>query len=95
MSDRILTLHPDLRKKGINIEKDKYNLIKNAILKKLSEKQEMRFMDLTKEISRELKGSFKGSINWYVTTIKLDLEARKKIERVPNEQPQALRIPKD
>ena len=94
MSDRILTLHPDRRKRGINIEKDKYQVIKSAILDKLAQQQEMKFMELTQSIERDLKESFDGSISWYVTTIKLDLEARNEIERIPDTQPQILRLPK-
>ena len=33
-----------------------------------------------------------GSISWYVTTVKLDLEARGLIERVPRSRPQRLRM---
>jgi hypothetical protein len=32
-----------------------------------------------------------GSVNWYVMALKLDLEARKRIERVPGSNPQRLR----
>jgi hypothetical protein len=32
-----------------------------------------------------------ASVGWYVTTVKLDLEARKRIERVPGSNPQLLR----
>lgn len=94
MSNRILTLHPDTRKRGINIETEKYNLIKEAIIGHLSKKKEMKFMELTEAIEQELKDNFSGSISWYVTTIKLDLEARNEIERIPDKQPQFLRLPK-
>jgi hypothetical protein len=32
-----------------------------------------------------------GSLTWYTVTVKLDLEARGEIERVPGVQPQRLR----
>ena len=37
---------------------------------------------------------FDGSISWYVTTIKLDLEARGIIERIPKKRPQTLKLNK-
>lgn len=39
--------------------------------------------DLTEEVRHKLAGHFDGSISWYVTTVKLDLEARGMTERVP------------
>ena len=43
-------------------------------------------------VERDLDGSFDGSIPWCVTTVKLDLEARRVIERVPSASPQRLRL---
>lgn len=93
MSERILTLHPEPLKQGVNIELGKYNKIRKAILETVSEKQETRFMDLAGEVKKRISGNFKGSLGWYVTTVKLDLEARKEIERVPDKKPQHLRLP--
>ena len=93
MSDRILTLHPEPLKQGVNIDLDKYKKIKTAILEAVSEASEVRFMDLTTEVNRRIGGKFKGSLSWYVTTVKLDLEARNEIERVPDKKPQYLRKP--
>ena len=42
----------------------------------LQEKGEMTFYGLNDEVGRQLEGNFEGSIGWYVTTVKLDLEAR-------------------
>ncbi len=39
-----------------------------------------------------LPGDFEGSVGWYATTVKLDLEARGLIERMPGESPQVLRL---
>ena len=52
----------------------------------------MTFSLLTKKIEQNLAGQFEGSIPWYVTTVKLDLEARQAIERVPAKKPQHLRL---
>jgi hypothetical protein len=52
----------------------------------------MTFKELTEEVRGSLEGSFDGSISWYFTTVKLDLEARGVIERIPNKAPQRLRL---
>ena len=91
MRERILTLHPD-GKQGVNISKQKYDAIRQAILSTIDDKQEILFQELPAEVERWLDGDFDGSISWYVTTIKLDLEARGLIQRVPKSSPQRLRL---
>jgi hypothetical protein len=66
--------------------------MRQAILASLRINEEMTFADLTEDVRRNLKGSFDGSINWYVTTVKLDLEARGEIERIQGKAPQRLRL---
>ncbi len=89
-----MTLHPQEGKRGVNISKGKYDVIKSAILASLRANEGMTFKDLTEDVARELEGRFDGSISWYVITVKLDLEARGVIERVPQMSPQRLRIVK-
>ncbi len=91
MEEKILTLHPQSGKQGVNISKPKYDMVKRAILDSLSQR-EMTFRGLIEEVENKLKGQFDGSISWYVTTVKLDLEARKIIERVPGKTPQHIRL---
>ena len=92
MEEKILTLHPDPAKAGLNIRKEKYEVIRDAILRILRDKDEMLFKDLAGEVEKMIEGGFEGSISWYVTTVKLDLEARGVIERVHGMSPQRLRI---
>lgn len=89
--EKILTLHPQ-GKKGVNISIKKYGLIKNFIIDTLKNETEISFIDLNKLALRELSGQFDGSISWYIVTVKLDLEARKIIERIPNKNPHKLRL---
>ncbi len=91
MSERIMTLHPE-GKEGVNIEKRKYDLIKNAILASVKQRGEIPFKDLSAAVEANLPGTFEGSIGWYTTTVKLDLEARGLIERVPDQSPQKIRL---
>jgi len=92
MEEKFLTLHPDPTKAGVNINKDKYELIRDAILEVLKAKDGTLSMDLPHEVENSLKGKFEGSIPWYVTTVKLDLEARNAIERIAGVSPQRLRL---
>ncbi len=91
MKERIRTLHPE-KKQGVNISKEKYDMIRGAILLNLRKQKEMTFMNLSRAVEKEVRGSFDGSVTWYVTTVKLDLEARGEIKRVPNSRPQLVKL---
>ena len=86
---KILTKHP-LGKSGKNIDKQKYETLKKTILSTLRGK-ELTHTELFKQINKTLKGKFSGSISWYAETVKLDLEARKTIERTSS-KPQKYRL---
>jgi len=87
-----ITIHPEPRKKGVQIEKSKYELIRNAILKNLRAYGAMTFVRLGNLLEDQLLKTFDGSVMWYYTTVKLDLEARGVIRRVPNTEPQLLEL---
>jgi hypothetical protein len=83
--ERILTKHP-LGKSGTNIDKQKYETLKKAILSAL-QKKELTHTDLFDRLNKTLKGKFSGSISWYAETVKLDLEARKIVQRTSAKPP--------
>jgi hypothetical protein len=93
MKDTIRTLHPQ-KKQGVNISKEKYEIIRKAILSTLRQHKEMPFMKLSREVEKEINGNFSGSVMWYVTTVKLDMEARGEVQRVPNSRPQLVKLTK-
>jgi uncharacterized protein (DUF2461 family) len=76
---KILTKHP-LGKSGKNIDKQRYETLKKAILSTLRNK-ELTHTELFHQLNKRLKGKFSGNVSWYAETVKLDLEARKLIER--------------
>jgi hypothetical protein len=86
-----MTLHPQ-GKSGVNIDRDKYDTMRQAILDVVQDNGEITFQELTEDVRCNLAGKFDGSINWYVTTVKLDLEARGTVERIPKSSPQRLRM---
>ena len=91
MKDTICTLHPE-KKRGINISREKYEIIREAILSTLRTQKEMTFMKLSRAVEKEMNGDFEGSVMWYVTTVKLDLEARGEIKRVRHSRPQVVKL---
>lgn len=91
MGERILTLHP-AGKQGVNIDRNKYELIRQAILASLAQRGEISFGELPAAVEAGLAGPFDGSIAWYTVSVKLDLEARGLIERVAGRSPQVVRL---
>ncbi len=89
--ERILTLHPQ-GKKGVNILKSKYDLIAEYLLAKIKAEGPITFESLGDQAVEDLSDRFEGKVLWYVVTVKLDLEARKIIERVPKTSPHQLRM---
>ena len=88
-SEKILTKHP-LGKSGKNIDRNKYETLKKAILSALR-KDEPTHTELFRRLNKSLKGKFSGNISWYGETVKLDLEAKKIIERTGS-KPQKYRL---
>jgi hypothetical protein len=87
--EKILTKHP-LGKSGKNIDRQKYETLKKAIVSTL-ENKELTHTELFTRLNKSLKGKFSGSISWYAETVKLDLEARKIIERTSS-KPEKYRL---
>jgi hypothetical protein len=91
MSDKIHTLHPE-GKNGVNIDASKYYAVKDTLLEILREHPEITYQEMNKLANIRLRQNFSGSIPWYVVTVKLDLEAREVIERVPKSSPHKIRM---
>ena len=90
--ERIITLHLAEGKSGVNISRLKYNLMREAIIIALDQKGILTFQELRSAVEARLEGRFEGSIGWYFTTIKLDLEARGIVVRVGSGSPQRLQL---
>jgi hypothetical protein len=86
---KILTKHPS-GKTGRNIDRQKYETIKRGILSALQDK-ELTHIELFSQPNKSLKSKFSGNVSWYGATVKLDLEARKIIERTSS-KPQKYRL---
>lgn len=87
--EKILTKHP-LGKSGKNVSKKKYETMKQALIEALRNK-DLTHTELINQLNKSLKSKFSGNISWYAETVKLDLEARKVIERTSG-KPQKYRL---
>ena len=94
--DRVLTLHPQ-GKQGVRIARDRYEAMRRAILKNVPRRNAgVAWKDLPGLVRPLLPRSIYGpgvSVTWYCVTVKLDLEARGQVIRVPGARPQRLRRP--
>lgn len=87
---KIQLLHPQ-GKKAVSIAKDTYELLKTEIVKFLTDNPDGSFTEISKAISQNFRNNnvtFEGSLNWYLEWVKLDLEARHYITRLPKTAPQ-------
>jgi len=91
--EKILTLHPQ-GKKGVNISLAKYTTVKEAVLHFIKKEKEIAFGDLADKLVDKLQPTFDGKVIWYMVSVKLDLEARGIIERIPKTSPHRLRMKK-
>ena len=86
----IQTLHPEAGKTNKRISLAKYEVIKENILSLLSGSA-LTHSELMEQLYANVKDSFQGGVQWYGETVKLDLEARKIIERTKS-KPEKYRL---
>ena len=68
LDNKILTLHPQ-GKKGVNIDRDKYETLKNFILETVRSKGQISYQELNELGETTLTDSFPGSVPWYLVTV--------------------------
>ncbi len=90
--ETIQTLHAQAGKKNKVISLAKYHMIKENILSILSG-TELTHTELMEKLFENVKDIFEGGVQWYGETVKLDLEARKLIERTKT-KPEKYRLVK-
>jgi len=93
--DKIVCATPTPGKKAKRIDRWKYEAVRKAILAALPRGGEgMLFEDLPDQVERRLSAderAWLGVVKWYTATVKLALEVRGEIVRVPGSKPQRLR----
>lgn len=95
MSDEKVQLRRPDGKPGPRIDKNRYTVIRAILLDIIPNNPTgVPFVGLADKVSKALPHTpsiDSGSVGWLTTHIKLDLEARGEIERVPDSSPQRLR----
>jgi len=80
---------------GGRLARDKYDAVKKVLLDVIPKNAEgVPFRELAGHVQRALPRAMlpaKGSASWLATTVKLDLEGRGVLERIPGSKPQRLR----
>lgn len=89
--ERILTIHPQ-GKKGVSISRQKYDVMSAATLRSLRGRGGVPLQVVLQKVDGDLQGKFEGATSWYFTTVKLDLEARGILVRVPGKTPQQIML---
>lgn len=87
-------LHPDPEKQGTRMTKATYDAYKAALLKVIPATEEgVEYGSLSKAVVPHLTEELVENTSqaWWVTSVKLDLEARGVIERVPSKGRQRVR----
>ncbi len=97
-ADRVQLLHPEHGKSAHTVERTVYAAVRCAVLDAVSDRSgTLRFSDLAAEVERRTPAGLwtRRSVGWWTTAVKLDLEARGEIARVPGVCPQLLQLATD
>ena len=94
LEERVQLRHPEQGKAAPRIERWKYEALKRAILRVVPRKEPgLPFARLATAVARHLTRTERaklGSVPWYAISVKLDLEARGFLRRIPGAAPQRL-----
>ena len=94
MENKTICRTPTLGKKPTQIDSWKFELIRKAILEIVPKSGSgILFKDLTNLVEEKIqfaKLNEIGSIKWYVVSVKLEMEVRNEVYRIPKSQPQRL-----
>lgn len=92
--ERVLCQTPTPGKQATRIPRWKYDAIRRAIHEAMAASADgMAFKDLPREVARFLSDAEReqiGSVSWYTTVVKLDLEVKGELKREPGARPQRL-----
>lgn len=81
MNEKILTANPDSAKKGVRIDKSRYDNIRTVMLEILKTRGPLSTKSLVEAVAEvvEKNGKVEYSVGWCAMAVKLDLEAKGEI----------------
>lgn len=94
-AETITALHPDPEKQGTRVTKTTYEAYRAALFKVIPTSEEgVFYAALSQAVVPHLDADLVASTSpsWWVTTVKLDMEARGEVERVPGKGKQRVRL---
>jgi hypothetical protein len=95
IDEQVLVETPTPGKQPTRIDRWKYDLVHDAILSVVQEDENgVEFSQLAQLVEAHLSTKDLerlGSVSWYTTTVKLDMEVKGELERIPGSKPQKLR----
>ena len=80
MSDRVLVLHPS-RDSTLRLRRDRYTIAREVILEALRQRGPLTLEALVDAAAGRIDPGL-CTVQWYVRTVKLDLEARGVLSRI-------------
>ena len=95
--ERIQMKHSDPSKKTVTMEKQKYDALRDALRNVMKTGKEMTFAEMVKGVSTRFaknKTDFKGSVQWHLAWVQMDLEAKKELVKNTGVSPQTFRLVK-
>jgi hypothetical protein len=94
--DKIQLRHP-LGKKAVRIDQERYDILRASILRVLRSTGGGSHAELVRAVAADLNSralAIEGSLEWYLESVKLDLEARGLIARDATRSPVQFRLKK-
>lgn len=96
--EKVVVETPTPGKQPTRIDKWKYDLVRAAILAVVpADDNGVEFSQLPQLIEAHISSNDLerlGSVSWYTTTVKLDMEVKGELARIPGSKPQRLRLAK-
>ena len=89
--------HIDPTRSTIEMDKDKYDLLKRLVIKILLKKRERSFEQLLVDVSQELSDTdtvVKGSMQWNLGWVSMDMEAKHELFKDDTVEPPRYSIAK-
>ena len=93
--EKLQMKHPDPAKKTITMDKQKYDMLKKALVEVLQPRKALNFKQLlsgVKDVLGKQATKFEGNLQWHLACVQTDMEARQELIRDNSVSPQTYRL---